>query len=152
VRNVAALLCGGEVSFVQQKMLLPFYDVFDEQRYFEPAAAADADHARGPAAGHHDLRGCLERQGLLAAAAVSGRPGRRADAAVGDLLPPIATPSAGHPEYLGLALLAAASAAAAGDAGGAGEAARAFVAMVNQVGGNDSLIFDGSSIVIAPDG
>ena len=38
VRNVAALLSGGKVSFVQQKMLLPFYDVFDEQRYFEPAA------------------------------------------------------------------------------------------------------------------
>src|ERR1035438_6893144 len=37
-RNVAALLSGGRVTFVQQKMLLPFYDVFDEQRYFEPAA------------------------------------------------------------------------------------------------------------------
>ena len=38
VRNVAALLSRGVVQFVQQKMLLPFYDVFDEQRYFEPAA------------------------------------------------------------------------------------------------------------------
>jgi len=28
----------------------------------------------------------------------------------------------------------------------------AFVAMVNQVGGNDSLVFDGSSVVIRPDG
>ena len=37
VRNVAVLMSGGKVSFVQQKMLLPFYDVFDEQRYFEPA-------------------------------------------------------------------------------------------------------------------
>ncbi|HZY61521.1 MAG TPA: nitrilase-related carbon-nitrogen hydrolase, partial [Edaphobacter sp.] len=37
VRNVAVLLHGGEVVFVQQKMLLPYYDVFDEQRYFEPA-------------------------------------------------------------------------------------------------------------------
>jgi NAD+ synthase (glutamine-hydrolysing) len=36
-RNVAALLEGGAVKFLQQKMLLPFYDVFDEQRYFEPA-------------------------------------------------------------------------------------------------------------------
>jgi NAD+ synthase (glutamine-hydrolysing) len=36
-RNVAALLEDGEVKFVQQKALLPFYDVFDEQRYFEPA-------------------------------------------------------------------------------------------------------------------
>jgi NAD+ synthase (glutamine-hydrolysing) len=38
VRNVAALMEDGEIRFVQQKMLLPFYDVFDEQRYFEPAA------------------------------------------------------------------------------------------------------------------
>ena len=37
VRNVAALLENGERRFVQQKMLLPLYDVFDEQRYFEPA-------------------------------------------------------------------------------------------------------------------
>jgi predicted amidohydrolase len=37
VRNVAALMEDGEIKFVQQKMLLPFYDVFDEQRYFEPA-------------------------------------------------------------------------------------------------------------------
>jgi len=35
--NVAALMENGELRFVQQKMLLPFYDVFDEQRYFEPA-------------------------------------------------------------------------------------------------------------------
>ena len=34
---MAVLLAGGEIKFVQQKMLLPFYDVFDEQRYFEPA-------------------------------------------------------------------------------------------------------------------
>ena len=38
VRNVAVLMEHGTVKAVQQKMLLPFYDVFDEQRYFEPAA------------------------------------------------------------------------------------------------------------------
>jgi NAD+ synthase (glutamine-hydrolysing) len=36
-RNVAALLVAGKIALLQQKMLLPFYDVFDEQRYFEPA-------------------------------------------------------------------------------------------------------------------
>ncbi|SEC54637.1 NAD+ synthase [Terriglobus roseus] len=36
-RNVAALCFDGAVKFVQTKMLLPFYDVFDEQRYFQPA-------------------------------------------------------------------------------------------------------------------
>ena len=35
--NRAALIKGGKVLFSQQKMLLPFYDVFDEQRYFAPA-------------------------------------------------------------------------------------------------------------------
>ena len=37
VRNVAVLMADGSIHSVQQKMLLPFYDVFDEQRYFEPA-------------------------------------------------------------------------------------------------------------------
>ena len=36
--NSAALLAEGAVQFVQNKMLLPTYDVFDEMRYFEPAA------------------------------------------------------------------------------------------------------------------
>ena len=35
--NSAALLFGGRVEFVQSKMLLPTYDVFDEMRYFAPA-------------------------------------------------------------------------------------------------------------------
>ncbi|HEY7678926.1 MAG TPA: NAD+ synthase [Terriglobia bacterium] len=35
--NSAALLAGGAVQFVQSKMLLPTYDVFDEARYFHPA-------------------------------------------------------------------------------------------------------------------
>ena len=38
VANSAALLSGGDIRFVQSKMLLPTYDVFDELRYFEPAA------------------------------------------------------------------------------------------------------------------
>ena len=43
VRNVAALMQCGEMRTLQEKMLLPFYDVFDEQRYFEPAERAVAD-------------------------------------------------------------------------------------------------------------
>ena len=37
VMNSASLLRNGHIEFVQSKMLLPFYDVFDEQRYFAPA-------------------------------------------------------------------------------------------------------------------
>src|SRR6266705_1645123 len=37
--NAAALLENGRIAFVQHKMLLPTYDVFDESRYFQPARA-----------------------------------------------------------------------------------------------------------------
>jgi NAD+ synthase (glutamine-hydrolysing) len=37
IANKAAVLCGGRVAFEQSKMLLPTYDVFDESRYFQPA-------------------------------------------------------------------------------------------------------------------
>ena len=38
VMNSAALLSGGAITFQQSKMLLPNYDIFDEQRNFAPAA------------------------------------------------------------------------------------------------------------------
>ncbi len=37
VMNSAALLKDGKVAFLQSKMLLPTYDVFDEMRNFAPA-------------------------------------------------------------------------------------------------------------------
>src|SRR5579859_3977084 len=41
VMNTAALMRDGRVEFLQSKMLLPNYDVFDEQRYFAPAKRQD---------------------------------------------------------------------------------------------------------------
>ena len=35
--NAAVLMDRGEVKLEQHKRLLPFYDIFDEQRYFQPA-------------------------------------------------------------------------------------------------------------------
>lgn len=37
VVNCAVVISGGEIVFTQHKMLLPTYDVFDEARYFLPA-------------------------------------------------------------------------------------------------------------------
>jgi len=37
--NAAVLVDGGQVLLEQHKRLLPFYDVFDEQRYFSPSSA-----------------------------------------------------------------------------------------------------------------
>src|SRR5438445_10750779 len=39
--NSAALLKEGAIAFVQSKMLLPTYDVFDEMRNFAPASSQE---------------------------------------------------------------------------------------------------------------
>src|SRR5580704_11555527 len=39
--NSAAVIHGGQIVFRQSKMLLPTYDVFDEARYFRPAERED---------------------------------------------------------------------------------------------------------------
>ncbi len=46
-QNAAAVIEKGEVCFRQCKMLLPTYDVFDEARYFEPAASQAICTIRG---------------------------------------------------------------------------------------------------------
>ena len=45
VLNSAALLRDGKIEFVQSKMLLPTYDVFDEARNFAPATAPKSSSA-----------------------------------------------------------------------------------------------------------
>jgi predicted amidohydrolase len=39
LRNAAAILQNGKIAWRAHKCLLPTYDVFDEDRYFEPARA-----------------------------------------------------------------------------------------------------------------
>lgn len=45
--NSAAVLEGGEIVFRQHKTLLPTYDVFDEARYFHPADHVELSTLRG---------------------------------------------------------------------------------------------------------
>ncbi len=45
--NSAALIDGGRVVSIHDKTLLPTYDVFDEARHFEPAAEVRLAHWRG---------------------------------------------------------------------------------------------------------
>ncbi len=49
--NSAVLVCGGEVLFKQHKSLLPFYDVFDESRYFDPAPGIETVIFKGSCLG-----------------------------------------------------------------------------------------------------
>ncbi len=47
VKNSAAIIQGGRILFRQDKMLLPTYDVFDEARYFYPAEQQTLCHLKG---------------------------------------------------------------------------------------------------------
>jgi NAD+ synthase (glutamine-hydrolysing) len=152
VRNVAVLLDGGRVRFVQQKMLLPFYDVFDEQRYFEagteqmltcvggqPLAITICEDAWND-------KGFWPRQ-MYPVDPVEGLMGqweaRKKELAGNQRI--ILNISA-SPYWQGKPQVRESMLAAIAMRHGA------YVAMVNQVGGNDSLVFDGSSVVIRPDG
>lgn len=145
--NVAVLLEGGEEIFVQTKRLLPFYDVFDEQRYFEPAAVQALVELRGETLAITICEDAWNDKLFW--------PERRYE------VDPVAElmerwPDGGQPRVI----LNISASPYWKDKRGVreemlGALARrhnATVAMVNQVGGNDSLIFDGSSLVLSPDG
>ena len=65
VANAAAWLEGGKVVVDYAKILLPFYDVFDESRYFEPGASVCSPRIWRLPRGHYHLRRRLERQAFL---------------------------------------------------------------------------------------
>jgi NAD+ synthase (glutamine-hydrolysing) len=150
-RNVAALLTGGEVSFVQQKMLLPFYDIFDEQRYFEPAASQTLTKLGGEPLAVTVCEDAWNDKGfwprrLYAVDPVDElmrqwelEPGAAARPRI--VLNISASPFWRGKRRLRRDMLSALA-----------RHHRCWVVMVNQVGGNDSLIFDGSSMVVAPSG
>ena len=74
--NAAALLSHGSVEARFRKALLPTYDVFDEDRYFEPWRGAQLDGARRRRLRAQHLRRHLERPRLLEASALSPRSDR----------------------------------------------------------------------------
>jgi NAD+ synthase (glutamine-hydrolysing) len=51
LNNCALLICGGEIVFRQNKSLLPTYDVFDETRHFAPGAQVDVINFQGETLG-----------------------------------------------------------------------------------------------------
>jgi NAD+ synthase (glutamine-hydrolysing) len=159
VRNVAALLQDGQVRAVQQKTLLPFYDVFDEQRYFEPAGEQKLTVLRTPGGecalaiticedAWNDKGFWLRRRYAIDPVERlmerwNERVEKQDDRFKQTRL--ILNLSA-SPFWEGKRTVRREMLAALAKRHGA------VVAMVNQVGGNDSLIFDGSSIALGPNG
>ncbi|HUD23656.1 MAG TPA: NAD+ synthase [Acidobacteriaceae bacterium] len=151
-RNVAALLSGGKVSFLQQKMLLPFYDVFDEQRYFEPAREQSLTVLNGQPLAVTICEDAWNDKGFWERRLYPVDPVEELMRQWRTLPDPLAV----HPRVI---LNISASPFWCGKRelrremlAALARRHNAIVAMVNQVGGNDSLVFDGSSIVIAPSG
>ena len=156
VRNVAVLMQHGRVIETQGKTLLPFYDVFDEQRYFEPSrsqtlAAIRVGGVEAPLA----VTICEDAwndKGYWPRRRYSVDPVER-----------LMEKWACQPRYLAerarvIVNLSASPywqgkrAVRQEMLGALAQRHGAVVAMCNQVGGNDSLIFDGSSLVMGPDG
>jgi len=142
VMNSAALLRNGHVEFVQSKMLLPFYDVFDEQRYFAPARNQRLFSLGGD---HVALTICEDAwndKSFWENRLYSVDPVEELLRGGGSIILNIsASPYWRDKRQTRRDMLA--------------NIARHHckpVLMVNQVGGNDSLVFDGSSIAIGRDG
>ena len=152
VRNVAALLDGGKLSFVQQKMLLPFYDVFDEQRYFEPATEQALVCVRGEPLAITICEDAWNDKGFWPrqmypvdpVEKLMGKWEAQSTEIAGQ--PRVILNISASPYWQGKQQVRQSMLAALARRHGA------FVAMANQVGGNDSLVFDGTSLVIRPDG
>jgi len=142
VLNSAALLRDGKVAFVQSKRLLPTYDVFDEMRNFAPAerqqllcfennqialticedAWNDKHYWDRPLYGVDPVEDLIGAGGQI-------------------LLNISASPFYLHKRELRRDMLEAIA-----------TKYRVPVAFANQVGGNDSLVFDGSSFALGPGG
>jgi len=144
--NAIALIGAGQWRIVARKRLLPTYDVFDEQRYFraaDQASVLDLEHQ-----GRTWRLGLTICEDLWVEEELQGHRLAGADP-VAELLPR-------HVD-----LLLNLSASPFGQAKAALRhrlAARAAqrlqcpVVYVNQVGGNDELVFDGASFVVAASG
>ncbi|MDR3745461.1 MAG: NAD+ synthase, partial [Acidobacteriaceae bacterium] len=152
VRNVAVLLADGEAHFLQQKMLLPYYDVFDEQRYFEPAKQQLLTIFGGQPLAITICEDAWNDKGFWPRRLYPVDPVdelMQQWLALPDPLavrPRLILNLSASPFWRGKPLLRRQMLSALARRHGA------IVAMCNQVGGNDSLLFDGSSIVLGPDG
>jgi NAD+ synthase (glutamine-hydrolysing) len=139
--NAASLLLDGEVRDTVHKTLLPNYDVFDEQRYFRPAERVRLMDLRGAKLGVHI---CEDAWYGEPNTFYHDRPLQQADpvaelASIGAevLINLSASPFERDKPHRRLNILRR----------HVSRHRKPFV-FVNQVGGNDDLVFDGNSLVL----
>jgi NAD+ synthase (glutamine-hydrolysing) len=142
IANRAALIDEGRVVFEQSKMLLPTYDVFDESRYFQPG---ERQYVYGLDREQLGITICEDvwNDKTFWANPMYARDPVTELVAQGTsvLLNISASPYTLEKRTLRLQMLRSLA-----------RHHRRPIIYVNQVGGDDSLIFDGASIAITPEG
>jgi NAD+ synthase/NAD+ synthase (glutamine-hydrolysing) len=142
VMNSAALLMEGRIAFLQSKMLLPTYDVFDEMRNFAPARSQSLLPFCGKQMALTICEDAWNDKHFWDRRLYTFDPVEALVQAGGNFVLNIsASPFWASKRELRREMLAT---IARND--------RVPVAFVNQVGGNDSLVFDGSSMVLDREG
>src|SRR6266571_1893866 len=142
IANKAALLCGGRVVFEQSKMLLPTYDVFDESRYFQPADKQVVYSFKDEKLGITICEDVWNDPNFWPTRLYERDPVvELSKQGISVLLNLSASPYTIDKRNLRIEMLRAIA-----------MKRRCPVVYVNQVGGDDNLIFDGASMAITADG
>lgn len=136
--NAAAVCINGAVHTVYRKQLLPNYSVFDEERYFEPGVATNSD---GSIAGVTMLNGVSVGISICEDIWFADGPVKAQAAAGARILLNLN----GSPFHQGKhtereEMLAQRA-----------KETKTTIVYVNQVGGQDELVFEGSSVVMTSD-
>jgi NAD+ synthase (glutamine-hydrolysing) len=142
VMNSAALLMDGKIAFLQSKMLLPTYDVFDEMRNFAPARKQELFPFCGNRMALTICEDAWNDKQFWVKRLYTVDPVEALIQAGGNFVLNISA----SPFWIGKRELRRDMLASI---------ARQHsvpVVLVNQVGGNDSLVFDGSSLVLNREG
>lgn len=142
VANSAALIASGKILFEQRKMLLPTYDVFDETRYFQPAHSQFTFPLGSETLGITVCEDSWNDKNFWAQRLYQRDPVAEIVAKGSNVLLNISSsPYTIDKRQLRMDMLRALA-----------RRHRVPLIYVNQVGGDDSLIFDGSSVAFLPDG
>ena len=142
VNNSAALLMDGKIAFLQSKMLLPTYDVFDEMRNFAPARKQELFPFCGNRMALTICEDAWNDKQFWVKRLYTVDPVEALIQAGGNFVLNISA----SPFWIGKRELRRDMLASIA------RQHKVPVVLVNQVGGNDSLVFDGSSLVLNREG
>ena len=140
--NSAALLMDGKIAFIQSKMLLPTYDVFDEMRNFAPAKSQELFPFCGNRMALTICEDAWNDKRFWHKRLYTVDPVESLIQAGGNFVLNISA----SPFWIGKREMRRDMLASIA------RQHNVPVVLVNQVGGNDSLVFDGSSLVLNREG